>query len=350
MPVYTVKVTGDTAFSNVHSSGGLYTRSTNSSDDGYVVLYGRKTSDSNADHSYLNIATGEGKIEQLSSTGWSNLYLARWNTALNGTGSIFSNNGTPASGSIKITTNPSNGDTIAIGLQGFTQTFTFKSTLSSNNDVLIGTTTAQTADNLASCINDSSTGSSNPVEDYQYKAASPNAYLSATAPDGASQINLTDRINCKRQLAWAITPSDESDFHICEIRGGIDGTKIADISAGDQSASTNLGSGINLDSEDLSTTNVSGYLDIPTDSVATRGRFVVDIKCQDPGSSILSVIQLSNDGTNWKNATSTITDLNTDQDQRISGDDLFSEFARLNFTYFTSTAAKALNIKIITQG
>lgn len=350
MPVYTVKVTGDTAFDNDHSSGGLYTRSTNSADDGYVVLYGRKTSDSNADHTYIAINTGEGKIEQLSSTGWSNLYLAKWDAALNGTGSVFSNNGTAASGSIKITSNPSNGETIDIGLQGFATSFSFVTTVSSNNQVKIGSTTAETADNLASCINDSQTGSSNPVDNTDWQATGPHPYLSATAPSASSQVNLTDRINCKRQLAWVITPYDASDFHICDIRGGIDGTKIVDIASGNQSASTNLASGINLDSEDLSTTNVSGYLSGPTDSVATRGRFVVDLKCQDPGASVTPVIQLSNDGTNWKNATSTITDLDTDQDQRISADDLFSEFARINFTTWSATAAKALNIKIITQG
>jgi hypothetical protein len=38
MPVYTVKVTGDTAFDNDHSSGGLYTRSTNSGDDVMLII------------------------------------------------------------------------------------------------------------------------------------------------------------------------------------------------------------------------------------------------------------------------------------------------------------------------
>ena len=61
MPITSVKFTGDTAFSNTHESGGLYTRSTSASDDGFVVLHGRKTSDSNADHAYLAINSNEGK-------------------------------------------------------------------------------------------------------------------------------------------------------------------------------------------------------------------------------------------------------------------------------------------------
>lgn len=355
MPVTAVKFTGDTVFSNTHESGGLYTRSTSASDDGFVVLHGRKTSDSNADHAYLAINSNEGKIEQLSSTNWSDLNLARWDANLNGTGSVFSNNGTKATGSIHIHSRPSDGDTVIIGLTGFTKTFTFRTgTISANGDVYSDSDLNKTAANLASAINDSSTGVPTTGEGQGgtygwWNTDGANPYLTANAPSG-NTFTVQDKINCKRQLGWVTTIYNGSSISLCPISGGIDGTKIVDIPAGSKSASISTASGINLDSEDLSTTNVRGYLPLASDSVATRGRFAVDIKCTDPAAASNIKIQLSNDSINWKDATSTITDLDSDQDQRITGDDLFSEYTRLYFTSYSSTISTALNIKIITQG
>jgi hypothetical protein len=61
---------------------------------------------------------------------------------------------------------------------------------------------------------------------------------------------------------------------------------------------------------------------------------------------------MSNDNTNWRDAVSTIADLNGSgaQDQIISGTDLFAQHARIYFTTWSATAAKAYNIKLISQG
>jgi hypothetical protein len=348
MAVHTVKFTGDSSFSGTHTSGTkIYLRSDNAADDDNIILYGRKSSDSTAHYQQIVVNTNEGKIEQLGGTAWSHIYLAKWDTTLLGTASLFSEDGTAATGKATIITNPSNGETIEMGLTGFTTTFTFKTSVSTNGDVKIGSSTAETADNLASAINDSQTGTSNPTDGTDWNSTGPHAYLSATS--SSSGVTLTDRIKCARQLTWVLDPYDDGDFHTCNIRGGVDGTKIIDLATGNKSASTTTASGVDLDSEDLSTTNVSGLLSGASDPVATRGRFVVDIYCQDPAASVTPVIQLSNDNTNWRNATTTITDLNTDQEQRITGDDLMSEYARINFTTWSATASKALNIKIITQ-
>ena len=350
MPVHTVKFSGDTAFTTAHVSGHkIYVRSTDASnDDGTITLYGRKSSDSAADYVQLNPGTGEGKIEQLSTVGWSYLYLAKWDTALTGTGSIFSENGTAATGSCKITTNPADGETFTIGLTGFTSVYTFKNTVASPGQVKIGASTAATADNLASAINDSQTGSTNPTDNTDWNSSAAHTQVSATSSSGT--VTFTDRIKCSRQLAWITTPSDAADFHVSSIRGGVDGTKIVDIAATGTSASTTTTSGVDLDSEDLSTSNASGLLTGASDAVATRGRFVVDIRCQDPTASVTPKIQTSNDNTNWRDAVSTITDLNDDQDQIISGTDLMGEYARINFTAWAATLPKSYNIKIISQG
>ena len=352
MPVYPVKFSGDAAFTGTHASGfKIYARSTNAADDdGTITLYGRATSGSTADYVQLNPGTNEGKIEQLSSATWSDIYLAKWDTALTGTGSIFSNDGTEATGSCKITTNPADTETFTIGLTGFTTVYTFKTTVSAPGHVKIGGTTAATADNLASAINDTSTGTTSPSDGTDWNSSAAHTQISATSSGGT--VSVVDLIRCSRQLAWVSTPSDAADFHVSLIRGGVDGTKIVDIPAASTSASTSATSGVDLDSEDLSTTNASGLLTGASDAIATRGRFVVDIRCDDPAASVTPKIQMSNDNTNWRDAVSTITDLNSGgaQDQIISGTDLFGEYARINFTAWAVTAAKSYNIKIITQG
>ena len=352
MPVHTVKFTGDTAFTGTHTSGSkIYCRSTDAtSDDGTINLYGRATSGSAADYVQLNPGSNEGKIEQLSSANWSHLYLAKWSAALTGTGSIFTNDGVAGTGSCKITTNPADSETFTIGLTGFTTVYTFKTTVSAPGHVKIGGTTAATADNLASAINDSQTGTTSPTDGTDWNSSA--AHTQISAPSSGGTVSVVDLIRCSRQLAWVTTPSDAADFHVSLIRGGIAGTKIVDITAGLTSASTTTSSGVDLDSEDLSTSNASGLLTGASDAIATRGRFVVDIRCEDPAASVTPKIQTSNDNTNWRDAVSTITDLNSGgaQDQIISGTDCFGEYARIYFSAWAVTAAKSYNIKIISQG
>jgi len=352
MPVHTVKFTGDTAFTGTHTSGSkIYCRSTDAtSDDGTINLYGRATSGSAADYVQLNPGTNEGKIEQLSSANWSHLYLAKWSASLTGTGSVFSNDGVAASGTIRIIAQPG-ANTFVLGLTGFTKTFTWTTgTPSSNGQVKSVSDLTECAANLASAINDSAySGSTSGGEGSAWtNTDDANPYVTATA--SGPTVTVTDKIACARQLAWVTTASDTSKVSVAAIRGGVDGTKIVDIAAGLTSASTTTSSGVDLDSEDLSTSNASGLLTGASDAIATRGRFVVDIRCEDPAASVTPKIQTSNDNTNWRDAVSTITDLNSDQDQIISGTDLFGEYARINFTAWAVTAAKSYNIKIISQG
>ena len=161
MPVFTTRFTGDTYFTNTHTAGEkIYCRSTNAAaDDGTINLYGRKTSDATADYVQLNPGSNEGKIEQLSTTAWSHLYLAKWDTALTGVGSVFSNDGTAATGTITVLSQPADGDTLIIGLTGFTKTFTWETgDTDANGKVKSVASAATCASNLAMAINDSTSG------------------------------------------------------------------------------------------------------------------------------------------------------------------------------------------------
>ena len=351
--VHTVRYTGENYFTNSHNSGsGLYFRSTAAADVQDVNVYGKTTSGSNAAKVTFSPSSGQGKIEQLSATAWSDVYLLKADSALAGIGSLFSNNGTAATGTIHICSQPYDGETLEIGLTGFTKTFTFRNTVSANGDVKSVTSVSEVAANLASAINDTATGSHSTGGESSGGAWTntdgANPYVTATV-SGAT-VTLTDKINANRQLGWVTTASSTDRIMVSGIRGGIDGTKIVDIPATGISASFDSTTGVNLDSEDLSTTNVSGAILGGSDSMAVRGRFIVDIRTEDPGAAVLAKIQTSNDNINWRDASSTITDLNSDQDQIINGNDLFAEYARLNFTSWSSTAAKSFNIKFISQG
>jgi len=347
--VHKIAFTGDQVFSATHTSGdGIYFRSTDASDYNDLVLYGRQTSGTTAARSVLSIASGAGKVERLSSNAWNELYLTDYNGTLAGIGSVFSNDGTAATGSVKVTSQPSDGETFIIGLTGFLTTFTFKTSVSSGGHVKIGSSTAETADNLASAINDAQTGSSNPSDNTDWNVTSAHPYLTATSSSGT--ITLTDRINCKRQLAWVITPYDASDYAICPIRGGIDGTLIIAMAAGTNSASTSASSGLDLDSEALTTTNVISGVPTYTDAVRVGGRFALSIKANtSPNGAITGIVQLSNDGTNFNHDATGWTDLDSDHDQFILASDYFAEYARLKFNSYSATNAIALNMKFISQ-
>tara|TARA_R100001510_G_scaffold18173_1_gene15571 strand:+ start:950 stop:2014 length:1065 start_codon:yes stop_codon:yes gene_type:complete len=351
--VHKIAFTGDQVFTATHTSGsGIYFRSTDLDDHDNLTLYGEQTSGSTAARTVLTSQSTGGKIERLSADAWNKLYLVDYGIGSNfeGIGSVFSNDGTPATGSVKITNQPSDGENIQIGLTGFLFTYTFKTNVAGSQagQVKIGTNTSETADNLASAINDAQTGATNPIENTDYKAYSSHPYLSATSSSGT--ITLTDKINCKRQLAWVITPYDAADFAICPIRGGIDGTLIVAMAAGTNSASLSSTSGLSLDSEDLTTANVISGVPTFSDAVRVGGRFALSIRANtSPNGAITGIVQLSNDGINFNHDATGWTDIDTDHDQYILASDYFAEFARLKFNNYSATNAIALNIKFISQ-
>ncbi len=76
----------------------------------------------------------------------------------------------------------------------------------------------------------------------------------------------------------------------------------------------------------------------------TSGPFTLYIDAgTDPAASVTLKIQLSEDGTTWFDATTTIVDLDTTQQQFISGVDLLAQRARLNFT--ANSAASPIELK-----
>ncbi len=367
MSVHTVSFLGDVSFVGTHNSGsGVYVRSSAAADDDSWYLFGRATSDSAAASATLAVGSNEGKIEALSSTAWSDLYLASHRSSattennLTGRAEVRSNNGTAATGTVVILDQPGNGDTFVLGLGGgFTKTFTWTTgDPNSNGEVhSSGYGTTYTANHLCAAINDTVSGLStlygyggdNTEGGVYTNTDGANPYLTATV--SGSTITLTDKIACSRSLGFVTTASDETKVSVSPIRGGVDGTLVAEISAGNASASSTIISGVNLDAEDQTTSTLPPGIAGPSNVIQTRGRFAVDIRLASaPDDALALKIQLSNDGTNFFDApTTTISNLNSDQTQHLVGDDLFSEFMRLNITSNASDVANPALIKVISQ-
>ncbi len=357
MSVHTVSFLGDVSFVGTHNSGsGVYVRSSAAADDDSWYLFGRATSDSAAASATLAVGSNEGKIEALSSTAWSDLYLASHRSSattennLTGRAEVRSNNGTAATGTIVILSQPGS-DTLEVGLNGFTKTFSWTTgTPSSNGQVKSVSDTGNCAINLASAINDAAIGGTYAAEGTDWtNTDGANPYLTATV--SGSTITLTDKIACSRSLGFVTTASDSDKVSVSPIRGGVDGTLVAEISAGNASASSTIISGVNLDAEDQTTSTLPPGIAGPSNVIQTRGRFAVDIRLASaPDDALALKIQLSNDGTNFFDApTTTISNLNSDQTQHLVADDLFSEFMRVFITSNASTVANPALIKVISQ-
>ena len=242
-------------------------------------------------------------------------------------------------------------DTLEVGLNGFTKTFSWTTgTPSSNGQVKSVSDTGNCAINLASAINDAAIGGTYAAEGTDWtNTDGANPYLTATV--SGSTITLTDKIACSRSLGFVTTASDSDKVSVSPIRGGVDGTLVAEISAGNASASSTLSSGVNLDAEDQTTSTLPPGIAGPSNVIQTRGRFAVDIRLASaPDDALALKIQLSNDGTNFFDApTTTISNLNSDQTQHLVADDLFSEFMRVFITSNASTVANPALIKVISQ-
>ena len=362
MPVNYVNFVGETSFDGASfvADNKVYLRSSAAADDEDFIIAGLKNSDSSAVSETLTSATNAGKIERLNTDSLKEFHYfsnrsSGTETALGGTVQIRLNNGTAASGTITILSQPADGDTLVIGPTGFTKTFTFEtSTINANGHVYSESDLSKVASNLASAINDSSTGTPTAGEGSGgtygwYNTDGANPYLTATV--SGTTVTVTDKINCARSVGWTTTASDASKVSVSAIRGGIDGTLIGSISAGLKSASTSATEGITLQSEAQTANTLPGGFTGTSIGIATRGKFVVDIRTGTPNGAVNAAIQVSNDNVNFRNVpTTTITNLASDQDQQLVGDDLFAEYARLNITSNAATSGTVANIAFISQG
>ncbi len=249
--------------------------------------------------------------------------------------------GIAAYGYIIVSTQPANNDTLLIGLTGFQQTYTFKSTLSgAANEIKIGATVSDTADNLKRAINDSGT------EGTHYGIGTvANAYVSATV--SASLLTITDRIACRRQLTWAISQTVGATIGIAAPANGLDGTLLTTLAVG----ATQSFNAFSLDSEDLGATTLPALLAPTTDSIFVGGKpCTLRFKCPSVANAISVEYATSTDGINWADELTSITDLDSMSvagPQFVHPSEANIEYIRLFFTTNTNTIDTAIDACVI---
>jgi len=132
--------------------------------------------------------------------------------------------GTAASGDIKFSANPANSTTLTLGLttSNTYKTYRFVNTLSQVGDVKIGTTAANTLDNLRRAINNDGVAGTNYVS-----GIGANTVFSASIT--GTVLTYTDRIKCKRIEPYFISASSYTNIVIRTPIGGVDGALLLEI-------------------------------------------------------------------------------------------------------------------------
>lgn len=254
----------NTAFSTVASnpllaqpvtSSTVYVRSTNAADSTTIGIYG--TISASPGSQTLTLA---GKVEVNSTSSFSAITQAILSIAEAGTVTGYAA-GTAAVGDITGLTNPADGDTLTVGLIGFTQAYRFKNTLAAAYDVKIGATVQDTMDNFKKAINADGVAGTN-----YFAGTLANPYLSASV--STSVVTLTDRIACNRQLAWVFTES-ASNFAKRVPRDGADGLLLFSLSPSVLSAANKL----TFSSEDAATATLPALMLGTSSGVSINGGF-----------------------------------------------------------------------------
>ena len=206
--------------------------------------------------------------------------------------------GTPAVGDIGNCSNqPTNGDSVIIGLgdQSRDIAYIFVTALGAPGageaHVLIGANADETADNLASAINDLTTGTSGPVDGVDWTNPSgPSEFVVADVPSGGTVV-ITDLIGVRRSQSWKLTT--DSGWQVRPPVGGQTGFRLATVAAGE----TEIYDAVTLSTPLLDTDTLPGSLVFTADWVAIQGsEWTVELRSTMNGALFLvPSLEVAND-------------------------------------------------------
>jgi len=337
------KLSGDQTFDESFVTGkDIIFRSSEAADTGTITAWGTRSSGDKYGVAMTSESAG-GKVEKSTSETWSAVNLVTIPSAYTGILSAYVDNGSKSEGDIRVDSAPSPDDSISVGLAGFVITGTFKSSVSGTNEIKIDGTT-NTAKNIASWINDAA-GSLGTTEGTDYNSSAANPYLVASvASDGV--VTLTDKLAINRQLDYSITQGTGSTLTIRTPVGGVDGTKLGELSVGNTSISDS--DGIDFTTADLATETLPNVgLTGNSDSILVGGRFSLSLRCGTvSGGDASFKYQTSVDGENWRDGDTSIAALASDQDQVVTPPEL-AEYVRLVITANTLTDGIELDARLI---
>lgn len=318
----------------------LIFRSTEAADTGNLSVTGLV-----AAVSTTNTAALTGKREKETTGTFTSLTIAKLSAAQTGVVSVYGQ-GTKAIGYVIFTTQPANNDTVLIGLTGFLQTYTFKTTLTgAANEVLRGADATASALNLKKAINDEGTSGT-----HYGTGTVANAYASAGV--SGTIVTLTDRIAIARLLAWSVTQTVGATLSLLAPIGGVNGTLLATLAIGTTGAYTSF----SLDNEAVDGTllNLPAGFTGSSDSLAINGRpFILRFKADGNGNaSVAANYKTSTDAVNWGNGLTTpLTNLDdvggaVDPTFAFPGE-LLADYVQLNITANTNTADIGIDARAI---
>lgn len=316
------------------SSSGekLIYRSSDASDTGNASITGLVSAVSTTDTAALT-----GKREVQTSDTYTSLTAVNLASAQAGTVTVYGQ-GTKAIGSIRVDTLPANNDTLLVGLTGFTQTYTFKTTLTgAANEIKIAASINAQATNIYEALN----AGANAGTDYG-TGTTANAYVTASAPSGAA-LAITDKIAVSRSLAWAISQGAGTTLTITSPSGGVTGTLLATVAIGDTSRYNEF----TLDTEDLATKTLPAKVAPTTASVLINGKTcTLRFLCENISSGIPVKYQTSTDNSNWHDGAVSISNLDNNT-QFIVPTEQNIQRIRLVFTGNTNTSDSAIDARVI---
>lgn len=252
------------------------------------------------------VSSGDGQVEAPTSATYTKLLAVRNGVAWTGEVKVYAE-GTAGRGLVYLTGQPSDGDTVTVGLTGRTQAYRFKTTTAAAYDVKIGATANDTASNLKKALNADGLGDGT---DY-HTGTSANPYLSATVSGAICTV--TDRIGCSRQIAWSFAKSG-TNISTSVPAGGVDGVLLATLPATQQG----VFSAVTLDDEALDQNRLPGYTEWTSDPIRVRGKaFSLHIGAGTVGAGTPVEAELSYSTqeipTVWLTSPSTIADLDNNR-------------------------------------
>lgn len=331
--ITTFQTSASAGISNLtFTSARVIARSTDAADTGGVTIFGANTTPISGS------ATLQGRREVVTSSSFTSVNAGRLSAVQAGAVTVFVE-GAAAVGSIFLTAQPANNDTVTIGLTGFTQTYTFKTTLTgSANEIFIGAAVGDTATNLKKAINDEGTAAT-----HYGTGTVINPYVAATI--SGSALALTDKIGCLRSLSWAFAKSG-ANISVANPVGGTDGTLLITINAGTDA----IYSAVSLDDESLAAAGMPALLDWTSNKVRVGGRaFSIHVAAENVTTAMVCSYQYSTEATPtvWRNGSVSVTSL--DNNVQIITPPEIVENIRLKINN-TNTSAVSVNAKVCYAG
>ena len=309
------------------SATRIVVRSTSALEGVPITIYGTVSGSPDSDGD----AGGDGLHEMVTAKSFTAITQAIMSSAAIGTITGYSE-GIPAAGDVRVDVNPSDGNTLSIGLADALVVYRFKNTLAAAYDVKIGATKEITAANLHAAINSSGT----PGTEY-YAGTDFNPYLSSSL--SVDVLTLTDRVPCNRQSGWSIVESASKFSKRLPIGGG-DGSLLFTVKAGTDRCAIAL----TFSTEDHSTATLPALMLGVSNYVAIGGGFA-QLRMW-ANHAITYKIQCSTDLINWTDTSEGTLSLSASTLTRVFFADLH-DYIRLVIVSNANTTDTIADFRVI---